>query len=150
MTPTQAVEVFERALAAVDVVDHVVISTGSLDERFQLWVVDRGMAAGFNDEDVERDPRPDLSTPYIEPADGTEAALAAIWARVLRLEMVGAEDDFFGLGGNSVLAIELVARVRKELKIPVPTSAVMGYPSSGAWPPRSTKLVRANAAEATA
>lgn len=130
MTPAQGVEVFERAVAAIDHVDHLVISTGSLDGRFQKWIVDRGLG-GFlaDEEDVERDPRPDLSTPYVEPTEGTSAALAEIWARVLRLDKVGADDDFFGLGGNSVLAIEVVARIRKGLKVPVPTSAVMGYPT---------------------
>jgi NAD(P)-dependent dehydrogenase (short-subunit alcohol dehydrogenase family) len=130
MAPAEAVKVFERALAAVDAVDHVVISTGPLDPRFQLWVVDAGMGAdAASEEDVERDPRPDLSTPFVEPAEGTECALADIWARVLRLQSVGAEDDFFGLGGNSVLAIEVVGRIRKGLRLPIPTSAVMGYPT---------------------
>jgi acyl transferase domain-containing protein/acyl carrier protein len=130
MTPAEAVEIFERAVAVVDRIDHLVISTGSLQDRFQQWVIDRGMAGVIIDEqDVERDPRPDVPTPYVQPAEGTESVLAAIWARVLRLDMVGADDDFFGLGGNSVLAIEVVARVRKEMKIPVPTSAVLGYPT---------------------
>ncbi len=130
MAPAEAVEIFERAVGVIDRVGHLVISTGSLEGRFRQWVVDRGGGTDLaDDEDVERDPRPDIATPYVQPAEGTEQALAEIWARVLRLEMVGAEDDFFGLGGNSVLAIEVVARIRKELKIPVPTSAVLGYPT---------------------
>lgn len=132
MTPQQAVEIFERAVAHIDRVEHVVISTGSLEARFQQWIVDRGLGGALADdadEDVERDPRPELSTPYVEPSEGTQTELAEIWARVLRLEKVGCDDDFFGLGGNSVLAIELVARIRRGLKIPVPTSTVMGYPT---------------------
>jgi acyl transferase domain-containing protein len=131
MSPAQAVEVFERAVAAIDRVDHVVISTGSLEARFHQWVVDRGLGGSSSDEEDhgERDPRPDLSTPYVAPRDGTEATLAEIWSRVLRLEQVGIDDDFFQLGGNSVHAIELVARIRKGLKVPVPTSTVMGFPT---------------------
>jgi acyl carrier protein len=130
MVPTEAIEIFDRALAAVDVVDHLVISTGPLDLRFQQWVVNAGQGTDTGpDEDVERDPRPELSTPYVEPAEGTESALADIWALVLRLDSIGADDDFFGLGGNSVLAIEVVGRIRKALRLPVPTSAVMGYPT---------------------
>lgn len=130
MAPAQAVEIFERAVAAIGHVDHVVISTGSLDARFDQWIVNRGLGAAFADtDDGERDPRPDLPTPYVPPREGTEAELAEIWARVLRLDKVGIDDDFFRLGGNSVLAIELVARIRKGLKVPVPTSAVMGFPT---------------------
>jgi phthiocerol/phenolphthiocerol synthesis type-I polyketide synthase E len=130
MTAAQAVEVFDRAVAAIDRVDHVVISTGSLTARFRQWVVERGLGAGFDGEDDgARDPRPEMSTPYIAPREGTEAELAEIWSRVLRLDQVGIDDDFFQLGGNSVLAIELVARIRRRLKVPVPTSAVMGFPT---------------------
>jgi acyl transferase domain-containing protein/acyl carrier protein len=130
MAPEEAVEVFDRALAAVDHVDHLVISTGSLAARFDQWVVKQGLGSDGGDEaDVEVDPRPELSTPYVEPAEGVEAELARIWSRVLRLDKVGADDDFFGLGGSSVMAIELIARIRKQLRIPVPTSAVMGYPT---------------------
>jgi acyl transferase domain-containing protein/acyl carrier protein len=130
MSPAQAVEVFERVVAAIDRVDHVVISTGGLAARFERWIVDRGLGDSLSEEDSgERDPRPDLSTPYVAPREGTEAKLAEIWSRVLRLEPIGVDDDFFRLGGNSVLAIELVARIRKGLKVPVPTSALMGFPT---------------------
>lgn len=132
MAPGEAIQVFERVVAAIDRAEHIVISTGSLTDRFARWIVARGLdsaRAGGEDEDYERDPRPDLVTPFVRPEEGTEATLAAIWARVLRLEEVGAEDDFFGLGGNSVLAIEVVSQIRKELRVPVPTSAVLGYPT---------------------
>ena len=130
MSPAQAVEMFERAVAAIDLVDHVVISTGSLDVRFAQWIVNRGLGNAVAEaDDGERDPRPDLPTPYVPPREGTETELAEIWSQVLRLEKVGIDDDFFRLGGNSVLAIELVARIRKSLKVPVPTSAVMGFPT---------------------
>ena len=48
----------------------------------------------------------------VEPRTATEAALAEIWAEVLRLERVYADDDFFDLGGHSLLATQLAARVR--------------------------------------
>lgn len=130
MRAEEAVQIFERALAAVDRVDHVVVSTGSLTDRFHQWIVERGLGGVLDEtEEVERDPRPDITTAYVEPREGTQAELAEIWGRVLRLQQVGADDDFFRLGGNSVLAIEVVARIRKGLKVPVPTSAVLGYPT---------------------
>jgi acyl transferase domain-containing protein/acyl carrier protein len=130
MSPEEGAEIFERALAAIEYIDHLVISTGPLDARYEQWIVAQGrQGLDDDDDDGERDPRPDLPTPYVEPAEGTESVLAGVWARVLRLEKVGADDDFFRLGGNSVLAIELVARLRRELKVPVPTTALMGYPT---------------------
>ncbi|MFI5957625.1 SDR family oxidoreductase [Cryptosporangium sp. NPDC051539] len=130
MAPEEAVEIFERAVGVVDQVEHLVISTGSLDARLARWVVRPGQDDGVDeDEDDIRDPRPDLLTPYVEPAEGTERALADIWARVLRLDKVGADDDFFRLGGNSLVAIELIAKVRRDLQVPVPVAAMLGFPT---------------------
>ncbi|MEU6776076.1 non-ribosomal peptide synthase/polyketide synthase [Streptomyces sp. NPDC046759] len=57
--------------------------------------------------------RPDGTTPYVAPRPGTEERLAAIWAEVLGVERVGARDNFFTLGGDSILSIQIVARARQ-------------------------------------
>ncbi len=48
------------------------------------------------------------------PRDATEERLAAIWREVLRLDRVGVHDNFFQLGGDSILSIQIVARARRE------------------------------------
>ncbi|MFJ3644674.1 non-ribosomal peptide synthase/polyketide synthase [Streptomyces murinus] len=57
--------------------------------------------------------QPEGTTPYIAPRPGTEERLAAIWAQVLGVERVGARDNFFALGGDSILSIQIVARARQ-------------------------------------
>jgi amino acid adenylation domain-containing protein len=47
------------------------------------------------------------------PRDEREALLAAIWREVLGLERVGIHDNFFRLGGDSILSIQVVARARQ-------------------------------------
>jgi amino acid adenylation domain-containing protein/non-ribosomal peptide synthase protein (TIGR01720 family) len=47
---------------------------------------------------------------YVGPRNEVEARLATIWAQLLRVERVGVEDDFFEIGGDSILAIQVVAR----------------------------------------
>ncbi|GAA3836626.1 hypothetical protein GCM10022226_68240 [Sphaerisporangium flaviroseum] len=129
MAPQEAVDVFERALSAADRVGHLVISTGSLDARIAQWVTgDIHESAGESD-DQERHPRPDLSNPYVEPREGTEATLADIWSRVLGIEPIGATDNFFELGGHSLLAIELTTRVRKVLNASVPVTGLLECPT---------------------
>ena len=57
--------------------------------------------------DKKRLPEPDLSslkTPYVAPQNETEEALCAIFAKVLKQEKIGIDDDFFMLGGTSLLA----------------------------------------------
>ncbi|MFE9681823.1 non-ribosomal peptide synthase/polyketide synthase [Streptomyces sp. NPDC006285] len=57
--------------------------------------------------------QPDDSTPYVAPRPGAEQRLAAIWAEVLGVERVGARDNFFALGGDSILSIQIVSRARR-------------------------------------
>jgi non-ribosomal peptide synthase protein (TIGR01720 family) len=47
---------------------------------------------------------------YTAPRNAIEATLATLWAEALRLDRVGIHDDFFKLGGDSILAIQIVAR----------------------------------------
>ncbi|GHJ47520.1 hypothetical protein Cs7R123_48620 [Catellatospora sp. TT07R-123] len=64
---------------------------------------------GLDDPAVLGDPRPPLATAYRQPDGGTEAVVADVWAEVLGLEEVGADDDFFELGGDSLAVVETVA-----------------------------------------
>src|SRR5439155_14807824 len=54
-----------------------------------------------------------LDSSYLAPRTPAERALADIWAQVLRVERVGVEDNFFGLGGDSILSIQVVSRARQ-------------------------------------
>jgi amino acid adenylation domain-containing protein/non-ribosomal peptide synthase protein (TIGR01720 family) len=49
----------------------------------------------------------------VEPRNSTEEALAAIWRELLGVERVGIHDDFFELGGDSILSIQIVARANQ-------------------------------------
>lgn len=49
---------------------------------------------------------------YLPPATRVEAELAAIWAGVLKVERVGRYDNFFALGGDSIMSIQITARAR--------------------------------------
>ncbi|MFD3733820.1 non-ribosomal peptide synthase/polyketide synthase [Streptomyces sp. NPDC058632] len=60
------------------------------------------------------DPAPAApATRHVTPRTPTERTLAAIWADVLHVERVGADDNFFALGGDSILSIQVVARARQ-------------------------------------
>jgi phthiocerol/phenolphthiocerol synthesis type-I polyketide synthase E len=68
-------------------------------------------------------PRPDISTPYMAPRDELEERVVAAYAEMLGLDRVGVHDSFFELGGDSLMAMQLITRLRDEhgVDIPVPT-----------------------------
>jgi len=55
--------------------------------------------------------RPDLDVPYARPTSQLEEAVAAVWASLLGIDKVGIDDNFFDLGGNSLLSIQCVAQL---------------------------------------
>lgn len=72
--------------------------------------------------------RPELEQPYVAPETATENLLADIWAEVLRLDRVGAQDNFFDLGGDSLLAAQVISRVRKTHDVPLPLRSFFERP----------------------
>ncbi len=77
-------------------------------------------------------PAPDRTT-FADAAAGpgspVEELLAGIWAEVLGVERVGIEDDFFALGGHSILATVLMYRVRQELGVDLPLRTLFVAPT---------------------
>ncbi|MDE1182644.1 non-ribosomal peptide synthetase [Paraburkholderia sp.] len=62
------------------------------------------------------------------PQGDTETLLAAIWQPLLRVERIGRRDHFFELGGQSLLALRVVAALRASLKTDVPVRLVFASP----------------------
>ncbi|NDB61178.1 non-ribosomal peptide synthetase, partial [bacterium] len=63
-------------------------------------------------------PAPDLSSrqvgdEYVAPASPIEEELCVIWREVLRIEKIGIHDNFFRVGGDSIISIQLVAKARQ-------------------------------------
>ncbi|HEX3528531.1 MAG TPA: amino acid adenylation domain-containing protein [Thermoanaerobaculia bacterium] len=57
--------------------------------------------------------RPDLEEDLVAPRTPAERRLAAIWSEVLGVERVGVHDNFFSLGGDSILSIQVIARAQQ-------------------------------------
>jgi amino acid adenylation domain-containing protein len=77
-------------------------------------------------------PAPDSTSAEEHPAAARtplEEVLAGIWAEVLRVEQVGAADNFFQLGGHSLLATVVVARVQEVFGVRLPLSALFKAPT---------------------
>jgi aspartate racemase len=68
--------------------------------------------------------RPEGGTEYTPADTATERVLARIWAEVLGIDRVGVHDDFFELGGDSILAAQMFSRIEEALGRKLPFSAL--------------------------
>jgi pyochelin synthetase len=64
----------------------------------------------------------DTRQEYVAPRDDTEARIAEIWQELLGLERVGVYDDFFALGGNSMIASRLIIHIQEVFEVELPFS----------------------------
>jgi len=63
------------------------------------------------------------------PRTPVEEILCGVWGELLRVERVGVEDNFFDLGGHSLIATQVVARVRTALQCELTVQALFEYPT---------------------
>ncbi|KYC42721.1 non-ribosomal peptide synthetase [Scytonema hofmannii PCC 7110] len=76
--------------------------------------------------------RPDLEESFIAPSNPIEEKLALIWAELLRLEQIGVNDNFFYLGGHSLIATQMLSRVREVFTVELSFHQIFENPTIGA------------------
>ncbi|MFD8495080.1 amino acid adenylation domain-containing protein [Amycolatopsis sp. NPDC059657] len=70
-------------------------------------------ANGKVDQRALPDPRPESADGYLAPVGAVQEQLCRIWADAVGVDRVGIEDNFFGLGGDSILAIQVVSKAQR-------------------------------------
>ncbi|MFE3487150.1 MULTISPECIES: non-ribosomal peptide synthetase [Streptomyces] len=86
--------------------------------------VDRGELASADIPDDERG-----QTAYTAPQGALQEAVAAIWARTLGVEQVGVHENFFDLGGHSLLVVKVQTEIRRDLGRDIPVVALFENPT---------------------
>ena len=69
---------------------------------------------------------------YVAPRTETEKALATIWQDILRTVRVSVHDSFFDLGGNSLLTVRMLGRVKQELGADINLASIFSMPTIAA------------------
>ena len=113
--PEEGAEVFERLLGRGPSVARVAVAIRDLHGMIEQ---SRAMTGTHLLEQInklqtrqQKHPRPNLAVPYVTPRSETERRLAELWQEVLGVSEVGAHDNFFDMGGDSLLATLLVGRI---------------------------------------
>jgi amino acid adenylation domain-containing protein len=73
--------------------------------------------------------RPALAEAFIAPRTPTEKSLASIWTKLLGINRVGINDNYFELGGDSLLATQLVSQLRGVFEVELPLVNLFQYPT---------------------
>ncbi len=73
--------------------------------------------------------RLESATSFQAPRTQTEELLAGIWQRVLGTERVGRDDNFFSLGGYSLLATRIISRIRESFQVELPVRSLFEWPT---------------------
>lgn len=76
--------------------------------------------------------RPKIETPFETPADEKESSICELFSQVLGVENVGAEDNFFDLGGGSIQAAQLIEKFKNTLGNEISFLMVMDNPTPSA------------------
>ena len=122
----EGVEVFRRAIQAG--LPQIAVSTQNLESQIQasrrvdaaaLMDLTRGIAG------AETALPSRARSGRIAPRNEVERRIAEAWQRTLGLEHVAIEENFFELGGNSLLAIQILVKVREEFAVELPLHSVL-------------------------
>ena len=113
MRAEEGIEAFALAMRHLE---HpcLVNSTTDLRGRIEKWI--RMSPQQSQPQSVYS--RPDLSEDYLAPATQTQETLSRLWQEVLGIDRIGVNDNFFQLGGDSLIATRLVARIRAHFAVP--------------------------------
>jgi acyl transferase domain-containing protein len=113
--PHEGAEALRRALSRDLEAPQIVVAAKDLHAMIaQLSAANResllSAAGGVTAPPAAVHERPNIPTPYVAPSAGIETSLAEVWQTTLGIEQIGVNDNFFDLGGDSILGIQLIAR----------------------------------------
>jgi hypothetical protein len=75
------------------------------------------------------DPAATEGEEFAAPRSHTERVLAEIWCKLLHLPRLGIHDNYFKMGGHSLLAIRVISRIREAFQIDLPLSSIFEAPT---------------------
>ncbi|MEW6733418.1 MAG: SDR family NAD(P)-dependent oxidoreductase [Acidobacteriota bacterium] len=115
MTKEEIKNVFQRALSC-PTTSRIVVSTANLATR----IAHRYRFSESAKTTKSLHSRPLLKNDYVAPSNQLERTIAEIWQKTFDIEKIGVRDNFFDLGGDSLIAIQVISQLKKVLNIEIP------------------------------
>jgi len=124
----EALRTLHRILASVSHGRHIV-SKGDMHARIQQSTRPRTTARASATVSDNGHSRLALTTEYVPPATDLQREIATVWAQVLGIEQIGLYDNLFELGGNSLIALRIISRLKRSRNIELPLVALFESPT---------------------
>jgi acyl carrier protein len=124
MWPDEGAEAVRRVLSSTDA-RHLVNSTGDLHARLDQWVYRKSLQPQVRDRQLTYYARPALANPYVSANSTIEKRITRVFQDVLGIEKVGLEDNFFDLGGNSLISLQVLAELQREFAIQLSPTLIL-------------------------
>ncbi len=133
MTPEEGREAFKRVLYLKGV-DRIVISDRDLEARLRQWVFSQFESREPAEAHGKTGPAPGggSSTPAAvsdPPQTEAERVIAFLWEELLGISAVGVTDDFFQLGGHSLIATKFISRLRDIFQVDISLQSMFERPT---------------------
>ncbi|MFC0597830.1 type I polyketide synthase [Streptomyces palmae] len=119
---------WRQALDEADFTEVAVLRQGSADHAVLLASAARTTGGR---SPAATAPPPEAPRPRETASPGSDGELARIWTQVLGTDRARAEDDFHALGGDSLMAVRLRARIHEESGLAIPLSEFLEQPTFG-------------------
>lgn len=142
MSDEEVIACFQRALTGPRAAQ-LVIATADLNRRIDQWVKLERVAAVDTQPPAQGRGSRKLKGEFVAPRDEVERTIADVGRSVLGIEAIGVFDNFFEMGGSSLLAVQLMARLREVLKQQIPLKVFFERPTVAGL----AEFVRTDAAE---
>ncbi len=125
--PQEGVDAFDRVLEGLSQA-RIFVSSMDLDKLVKQ--AERSATTeSASGSSASKFARPNLDTDYVEARDDVERTLVGYFQDLLGVEMVGVRDSFFDLGGHSLIAVRLFAKIKKTYTVDFPISVLFEAPS---------------------
>jgi acyl transferase domain-containing protein len=131
MTPAEGLDALDRMLAT-DFSPQIAACTLPLQPWLERLDEEARASLRTGGEDEATGPvftRPSVSATFAAPRDDIERELASLWKMLLGVADVGINDDFFELGGQSLVAVRLFQRLGKKYGVELPLSTLFQAPT---------------------
>ncbi len=129
IAPQEGIDAFSRILQSR--LPQVIVSTRDIQAQIQqsnsFKFLEEELASANQPQVLHS--RPNLGNDYIPARNKVERIITNIWQQILGIEQVGIHDNFFDLGGNSLISVQIISKLKEELNIEIPIISIYERPT---------------------